>query len=72
MEKQDITGYSDQELSLLVNNDKGLYNEKMRAVRRDNFSMLIDWIDEFFIYTDEQLEDLKADFEAEVEEYHRD
>lgn len=69
--KQDITHYSDQELSLQVNNDEGLYNEKMRAVRRDNFGMLKDWIDEFFTYTEAQLEDLKEDFEAEVEEYNR-
>lgn len=59
---QDITMYSDDELSLIVFNDEGLYNER-------KYSSFLDTIDEFFIYTDEQLsvliQDLTDDAEAE-------
>lgn len=61
MTKQDLTNYSEIELSLLVFNDEGLYN--MRHKR--NF---LNTIDELFIYTDDQLEVLKQDLEEDANE----
>ncbi len=61
MNKQDLTEYSDSELSLLVFNDEGLY----RMRRRRDF---IDTLREYFIFTDEQLEELKQDLQDEEEE----
>jgi hypothetical protein len=58
MNKQDITEYSDDELSLIVFNDEGLYRERKRA-------SLEDTLREFFIFTDEQLQVLKDDLENE-------
>ena len=58
MDKQDITQYSDDELSLIVFNDEGLYRERKRA-------SLEDTLREFFIFTDEQLQVLKDDLENE-------
>jgi len=56
--KTDITGYSDSELSLLVMNDEGLYN----AARRLHFRGSVEvFASEFFIYTDEQFEELITD-----------
>ena len=63
-----LTGYSEHELSLNVVNDESLYNELHRAVRRNNFDMLVSLIDECFLYTNEQLEELRNDFKAEVQE----
>ena len=54
MKKTDLTNYSDSELSLVVFNDEYLYNIRHR-------SHLIDTLNELFIYTDEQLEELKQD-----------
>ena len=65
----DIRHYSDQELSLLLLNDEGLYRELMRAVRRERFDIIEDICDEHFIYSDKQLEDLRYTFNNEVEEY---
>ena len=67
--KQTITHYSDSELTLLFNNDQALYNDYMKAVRRNNFSMVKDICDEMFEYTPEQLNELENDFNNEVEEY---
>jgi hypothetical protein len=62
----DITNYSDQELSLMFLNDEFLYKEFMRAVIREDFAMLEEVAREFFIFNDEQLEDLKETFKQEV------
>lgn len=58
--KQDITQYSDDELSLIVFNDEGLY-------RFRNSASLEDTLRDFFIFTDEQLQVLKDDLENEEE-----
>ena len=59
--KQDLTGYSDSELSLLVFNDEGLYRKRHR---RGFVSLL----DELFIYTTAQLEELLTDLEDDLQE----
>ena len=64
----DITHYSDQELSLLFLNDETLYKDLMRAVRREDFSIIEETANEFFIFTEEQIEDLKETFNQEIEE----
>lgn len=56
MSKQDITQYTDQELSLLVFNDESLYNIR-------NTEHLQNELDELFIYTPEQLSVLFDDLE---------
>lgn len=55
MQKTDLTEYSDDELSLMVFNDEYLYN------LRDKWDSLKSTIDEFFTYTDNQLETLVDD-----------
>lgn len=65
----DITNYSNQELSLLFLNDEPLYKELMRAVRRNDFTIIKEICDEFFIYTEDQLEDLIDTFNDELIEY---
>ena len=52
--KTDLTEYGEEELSLNVFNDEGLY------LRRRDVGFL-DLINEVFIYTSEQLEELKND-----------
>lgn len=64
----DITHYTDQELSLMFLNYEFLYNELMRAVIRVDFAMLEEVAREFFVFNDEQLEDLKETFKEEVRE----
>lgn len=59
--KQDLTVYSDQELSLVVFNDETLYNMRNRR-------SLFDLLNEFYLYTDEQLEVLKQDIQDDIEE----
>ncbi len=54
MEKQDITMYSDNELSLIVFNDEYFYNHRHR---RD----LIPLLQDMFIFTDAQLRVLEED-----------
>jgi hypothetical protein len=65
---KDISHYSDQELSLMFLNDEFLYREFMRAVIREDFTMLQEVATEFFIFNEEQLEDLKETFKQEVTE----
>jgi hypothetical protein len=60
--KTDITMHSDDELSLIVMNDEGLYNERHRR----NF--INSTIREFFVFTDEQLEVLKQDLIDDLKE----
>lgn len=64
--RTDITHYSDQELSLMVLNDPFLYMEFTRAVIREDFAMLMDTINELFVFNDDQLEDLEETFKEEV------
>ena len=60
MEKHDLTAHSDTELSLYVFNDEYLY--KMRK----NLKNLIIELNEFYIYSDEQLDVLKQDIEDDA------
>ena len=59
----DLTGYSDDELSLQVMNDEYLY------IERSNVEYLLAMCAEAFIYTDEQLEVLKTDLKGEDTDY---
>jgi hypothetical protein len=63
-----ITNYSDSELSLMFLNDEYLYSQLMRAVIRVDFAMLEEVAREFFVFTEDQLEDLKETFKEEVRE----
>ena len=54
MSKQDLTEYSDSELSLMVFNDEGLY----RMRRRPGLKELLE---EYFVFTEEQWEQLEND-----------
>jgi len=67
----DITHYSDQELSLMFLNDEFLYRELMRAVRRNDFTIIKELCDEYFIYSEDQLEDLIDTFNDELIEYEQ-
>jgi hypothetical protein len=65
MSKQDLTEYSDSELSLHFFNDETLY----RAMRRSwAESQLRAIADEVFTYTDAQFEELVEDWEADQED----
>lgn len=66
--RTDITHYGDQELSLMFLNDEFFYNDFMRAVIRKDFAMLMDTASEFFVFNDDQLEDLKETFKEEVKQ----
>jgi hypothetical protein len=59
MKKQDLTQYSDDELSLVVMNDEYFYKIR-KSILRDP-SQLNEW----FIFTDDQLEVLKTDLQEE-------
>jgi hypothetical protein len=59
--KQNLTNYSDDELSLIVFNDASFYFNRHRH-------WFIESLDEFFVYTDEQLEVLKQDIAEDLEE----
>jgi hypothetical protein len=58
MEKQDLTEYSDSELSLLVFNDEGLYRMRKN-------SQFLGLLNDLFIFTDEQLAELEKDLDEE-------
>ena len=68
MEKVDLRGYGDGELSLQVMNDYHLYQIFISAVYMEKFQYIHDEIDEFFEYTDAQLQDLEQTFEDEKDE----
>ena len=68
---KDISHYSDQELSLMFLNDEFLYRELMRAVRRNDFTIVKELCDEYFIYSEDQLEDLIDTFNDELIEYEQ-
>lgn len=65
----DIRHYSDQELSLQFLNCEDLYKDLMAAVRRNDFSIVKDLCDEYFIYNEEQMEDFRDTFNDELKEY---
>lgn len=60
-QRTDLTQYSENELSLMVFNDEGLY-------RMRNRSYLIETLRELFIFSDEQLDVLKQDIQDDNEE----
>lgn len=62
---KDITQHGDNELSLQVQNDEYLYKIYMRAVLLDDIVYLMREINELFIFTDEQFEELEEDFLSE-------
>jgi hypothetical protein len=68
MEKVDLRNYGDEELSLQVMNDYHLYQIFISAVYMEKFQYIKDEIDEFFEYTEEQLQDLEDTFDNEKDE----
>lgn len=48
---QNLTTFSDNELSLIFDNDESLYNEKQKAIRHEDFRSLRSLCAELFIYT---------------------
>ena len=58
---ESLTPYSDQELSLRVFNDEGLYDERHTAG-------LFDLLSEIFTFTDAQRRELVWDLEIDLEE----
>lgn len=58
---QDLTQYSDNELSLQVFNDEYLYNFR-------HVDYLEEILEELFLFTDEQLHVLKGDLADDLEE----
>lgn len=61
--RNDIREYSDEELSLTVMNDYDLYMMRRRPLRH-----LREYLEEIFIFTTEQWEDLVETIEADLEE----
>jgi len=61
--RQDLTIYSDNELSLIVFNDESWYR------MRRNEGHLIDTLKQFFQFTDDQLDVLKRDLEDDAKEF---
>ena len=62
MNKETLLDYSDDELSLHVFNDEGLY------LMRGNWFDLKDAISERFVFTDEQLQTLRDDIAADADD----
>lgn len=67
----DIRHYGDQELSLLFLNDEVLYKDLMRAVRRNDFTIIRELCHKYYIYSRDQLEDLMDTFKDELIEYEQ-
>jgi len=63
--KTDITMYGDSELSLLFLNEEPLYRDLCACVKRGLFEYLEEIVRDNFIYTPEQLDDLRETFEQE-------
>jgi len=61
--RNNITEYSDEELSLTVMNDYELYK-----MRRLPLRLLRETLEEIFIFTTEQWEDLVETIEADLDE----
>jgi hypothetical protein len=62
--KTNITQYSDAELSLICYNEEGLYKDMRRT--RGNPDRVRDIVDELFIYTPEQFDDLIETIDADL------
>lgn len=62
MSKQDIRAHTTSELSLLVFNDEGLYRLRRNRV------VLLEVLNDLFIYTAEQLEELEQDLRSDENE----
>lgn len=60
--KKNITEYSEDELSLLVMNDEGLYN------LRRNHDLLKEVLDSCYVYTPNQMAVLEYDLMSDEEE----
>ena len=69
MKKINIKDYSSQELVLLFNNKEPLYNMYQMAIRRNNFQLIEDYVNENYSYNSEQLEELEEYFSSEVINY---
>lgn len=61
MNKQDLTQYSDDELSLLVFNTESLYEGR-------HWPGFFETIDDLFVYTEAQMDVLKQDLADDLEE----
>lgn len=59
--RQDLRDYGDNELTSIVMNDEGLYN-----MRHESF--LYEVLDDYYIYSSEQYNDLQETLEEELEE----
>jgi len=64
---KDITNYSENELSLIIQNDEYLYGIWRRTIRTGNLEYIKMEI-ENIKYTDEQWESVVDDFESELEQ----
>ena len=62
--KQDIREYSSEELSLNFMNEESLYD----VLQSTDFDNVVETANMFFIYTDEQLEDLEETWQNEQDE----
>lgn len=60
--KTNITEHNIAELTLWFQNDEYLYKEWNRAVNFGNWARVKTLADSLFIYTDEQLDELREDF----------
>lgn len=63
--KTNLKGYSDSELYDWVQNDECLYNEFYNLCRYDRWTEFVSLLDEYFDYTDEQLAELKKEWDSE-------
>ena len=63
--KKDLTAYTGNELNMWVQNDEHLYNEYNKCLRCGDIGPLIETLDEVFIYSDAQMNELKNDFDQE-------
>jgi hypothetical protein len=68
MKKTDITAYLDSQLILEFQDDKFFSNFYQKAIRRGNFKRVRDFADQFFIYDQNQIDQLEEDFKREVED----
>lgn len=64
MPKEVITQQSNEELSLNFLHDEGLYD----VLQSTDFNNVVETANMFFIYTDEQLEDLEETWQNEQDE----
>lgn len=62
---QDLTEYGSAELSLNVFNDEYLYKEVRRFYKHEQLRELVS---QFFVFDDEQFEELCEDWDADQEE----